>query len=189
MATSDINPAKVIHETPMIELQHSDRVSETEEQFELYRISWRTVLAIIVLSLTWSSTTYAVAGVNTAISYMVSSFPGQEANASWIANSVLFCIVTVPVISGAISDRYGKKWLMVIGGIIGACGSIVSGRASSINMIIGGQALSGVGASAALVCVAASMEIVPTRYRPVSFACMAILNSAFGAVGGPLICT
>lgn len=188
MSHLDIDSAEVTGDKPTIEPQHSEVAGDMDEPLEPYRVSWRTVLAITVLSISWSSTTYAVAGTNTAIGYMVASFPGQEANASWIANCFLFCIVTVPVMSGTTSDRYGKKWFMIVGGLLGACGSIVSGRATSINMIIGGQALSGIGASAALVCIAASMEIVPTKYRPVSFACMAILNSAFGAVGGPLIC-
>lgn len=44
---------------------------------------------------------------------------------------------------GSLSDRFGKKWFIVIASIIGIVGSVVSGSAQSITTIIIGNILTG----------------------------------------------
>lgn len=107
---------------------------------------------------------------------------------------------------GALADRFGKKWFIVAGALFGICGNILAATAKSIETVIGGQALNGIGASL-LVCtllapilftltasygadtdrqllvIPASMEIVTAKTRPYAQACTGFFNSAMAIIG------
>lgn len=101
---------------------------------------------------------------------------------------------------GAFSDRFGKKWFIVAGGIFGIVGNIVAGTASSVKVIIAGQALTGVGASlfvcqpashllrseltkAQLLVIPAGMEIVSAKNRSFAQGGMGLVNGVVAIVG------
>lgn len=158
------------------------------EALEAYKMSWRTIAAFIVLSLAWSASTGAIVGPNTSIAYIVQDFLSEAASASWIANTGIFCIVTLPPIIGATSDRYGKKWFIVGGALTGIVGSMISAEAKNLKVLIGGQALSGIAQSMLIVAVPAGMEIVPAKYRLVMVSSMASINGTLGPIGFSFIC-
>ena len=162
--------------------------SDDQEALDAYTISWRTISAFLALSLAWSVSTGAIVGPNTSIAYIVQDFPSEVASASWIANTGIFCIVTLPPIIGATSDRYGKKWFILAGALMGIIGSMVSAEANSMKVVIGGQALSGVAQAMLVVAVPAGMEIVPAKYRLVMVSSMAIINGTLGPIGFAFIC-
>ena len=155
---------------------------------EPYKMSWRTIGGFLALSLAWSGSSFGITGPNSSIGYMVADYPDQAHNASWIASAPLFCLVALPGLLGASSDRYGKKWFLMAGGLIAMVGALVEAFATSINMIIGGSALTGIGGSALILAVAAGMEIVPAKYRTLEAALMAIINGSLGIIGGVAIC-
>ena len=49
---------------------------------------------------------------------------------------------------GMLSDRWGRKPVIIMGLVIFACGSLIAGTADSIYLIIAGRALQGAGAIA-----------------------------------------
>lgn len=157
-------------------------------EFAKYKISWRTLAAFVALSLSWAVTSFAIAGPNSSIGYMVADFPGQEPNASWIANASLFCLVTLPTFTGTFSDSYGKKWFIVVGAIFGVVGSVVAGSAKSVNTIIGGSALCGIAGALMIAAIPASMEIVPAKYRGAMIGAMAFVNGSAGVIAGTVTC-
>ena len=175
-----------------VEVEHTGTTmsvfSDDQEALDAYNISWRTILAFLVLSLAWSVSTGAIVGPNTSIAYIVQDFPSEVASASWIANTGIFCIVTLPPIIGATSDRYGKKWFILAGALMGIIGSMVSAEAKNMKVVIGGQALSGVAQSMLTVAVPAGMEIVPAKYRLIMVSSMAIINGTLGPIGFAFIC-
>ena len=162
--------------------------SDDQEALDAYTISWRTISAFLALSLAWSVSTGAIVGPNTSIAYIVQDFPSEVASASWIANTGIFCIVTLPPIIGATSDRYGKKWFILTGALTGIVGSMVSAEAKNMKVVIGGQTLSGVAQAMLVVAVPAGMEIVPAKYRLVMVSSMAIINGTLGPIGFAFIC-
>jgi MFS family permease len=161
---------------------------DDQDALDAYRMSWRTIAAFLVLSLAWSVSTGAIVGPNTSIAYIVQDFLSEAASASWIANTGIFCIVTLPPIIGATSDRYGKKWFIITGALTGIVGSMVSAEATNLKVVIGGQALSGIGQSMLIVAVPAGMEIVPAKYRIIMISSMAIINGTLGPIGFSFIC-
>jgi MFS family permease len=46
-----------------------------------------------------------------------------------------------------LGDHYNKRWVIIIGSLIGVAGGIFSGRAHSIGQIIAGQVLFGISCS------------------------------------------
>jgi len=161
--------------------------SDEQESAE-YKMSWRTWAALVALSLSWAITSFAIAGPNSHISYIIADFPGQEANASWIANAGLFCLVTLPTFTGTFSDSYGKKWFIVIGALLGVVGSVVAGKGENLNTVIVGSALCGIAGTLMIAAISASMEIVPAKYRGTTIGGMAFVNASAGVIVGTFAC-
>ncbi|KAH7412898.1 fungal trichothecene efflux pump [Cadophora sp. MPI-SDFR-AT-0126] len=166
--------------------------SVTSEGNESSALHWRTLAAVIALALAWGASTFGITGPNFAIVYVVAEYPDSASNGSWIANTPLFCIITLPPIIGAASDRYGKRWFLIIAGLLGVAGSVVSGKAASLNMVIGGQTLCGIAGAILILAVPAGMEIVAAKHRTLVVTVMSLLNTccatagvlSFGAVVG-----
>ncbi|PMD22398.1 MFS general substrate transporter [Hyaloscypha hepaticicola] len=162
-------------------------LSLSDEEYQPYHMSWRTGVAVFSLAVLFGVSTFAITGPNFAISNMVETFPAGAKNAVWIADAGLVAAVSIPNMVGPTSDRYGKKWFLVIGPIIALVGAVVAGKAKNLNIIIGGQAIGGLGSSLAIVAIPAGMEVVPAKYRPMVFAIMATFNGLLGAVAGPFV--
>lgn len=48
---------------------------------------------------------------------------------------------------GSLADRFGKKWFIVAGGVLGISGSIAAATADNTGTVIGAQVVNGIGAS------------------------------------------
>jgi MFS family permease len=76
---------------------------------------------------------------------------------------------------GALSDRYGRKPVIVFGLVVFACGSLVAARASSIAALIAGRALQGGGAiSGAVLALLADVTREEVRTRAMAVAGISI---------------
>ena len=90
---------------------------------------------------------------------------------------------------GFLSDRYGRKKVIVIGLLIFCLGSIVAAEADSIYQVIAGRALQGLGAiAAAIMALAADLTREEVRLRVMAFIGMSIGASFMvSMVVGPLL--
>ena len=90
---------------------------------------------------------------------------------------------------GSLSDKFGRKPLIIVGMLIFMLGSVVCALAESIEMMIVGRALQGMGAVAA-VLMASVADLVREQYRlrAMSIVGMTIgLSFTLSLVAGPLL--
>merc|ERR1712072_799177 len=67
---------------------------------------------------------------------------------------------------GALSDMFGRRWVAAAGQVLLIVGPIVTATANTMNVAIGGQVISGLGAGLnELIALAGTAELVPTRKR------------------------
>jgi len=103
--------------------------------------------------------------VSTALPVIVGDLGGL-AQYSWVFSAyMLGATVTVPLY-GKLSDVYGRRPLFLIAIAVFAVGSIVSGLATSMGVLVGGRAIQGLGAGGLIpLAIAAIGDIVPPRER------------------------
>jgi EmrB/QacA subfamily drug resistance transporter len=106
---------------------------------------------------------------------------------SWVFTAyVLASIVTIPLV-GKLSDVYGRRPLFVIAIALFSTGTIVSGLASSMSMLVVGRAIQGLGAGGlGPLGLAAMADIVAPRSRGKWQGVQGTVL-AVSAVGGPLL--
>ncbi|OQV00212.1 hypothetical protein CLAIMM_05740 [Cladophialophora immunda] len=65
-----------------------------------------------------------------------------------------------------LSDILGRRWFLVGGQTFGVIGSIICATGNSINVLIGGSVLAGIGGAAGLLYPVIIHELLPNKHRP-----------------------
>ncbi|KAG5812311.1 hypothetical protein H9Q74_004624 [Fusarium xylarioides] len=135
-----------------------------EEPAGAYQVRWKTLMAVFALSM--ANCCAAIANTtNTIIHFQVMDLGGASKQA-WISNANLLVTLAFGPVLGSLSDRFGKKWFIVIASVIGIVGSVVSGSAKSITTIIIGNILTGLTNAGCIMGVPAGQEVTPNKLRP-----------------------
>jgi EmrB/QacA subfamily drug resistance transporter len=66
----------------------------------------------------------------------------------WVVNSYSLVFASLMLIAGSLSDRLGRKWIMLAGIAVFCGGSVMCAVAPDVGWLIGGRAVMGVGAAA-----------------------------------------
>jgi MFS family permease len=103
--------------------------------------------------------------VSTALPRIVRDLGGFQ-HYSWVFSAyMLGATVTVPLY-GKLSDIYGRRPFFLLGIMLFSTGSIISGLATSMGMLIAGRAIQGLGAGGLIpLAIAAIGDIIPPRRR------------------------
>ncbi len=105
----------------------------------------------------------------------------------WISNAYLLTLGALVLIGGAAGDRFGRRRVFLIGVGIFALASIVCGLAPTVELLIGGRALQGIGAAlltpGALALIGSAF---PPEERGRAFGAWAGAGALFGMIG-PLV--
>lgn len=96
----------------------------------------------------------------------------------------IFTATLGPPIS-QVADLWGRKWPLVVVLLSGTVGSIVAGRAQSMNTVIAGFCLIGVATSSQPLISAVISEVLPRAQRPVA---QGLLNATAGLAAFIGIC-
>jgi EmrB/QacA subfamily drug resistance transporter len=106
------------------------------------RAALTTVLA--VLFLTFLDTTI----VSVTLGNLESDISAGIIPLQWVINGYALVFASLMLIGGSLSDRFGRKWVMLGGVVIFCVGSLMCAVASGVAMVIAGRAVMGVGAAA-----------------------------------------
>jgi len=156
-----------------------------EEPGTVYQLGWKTILALLALSMA-NSCAALNNTTNTTIKFQVvtvAKSPTDAALASWIANGNFLVVLALGPIFGSLSDRVGKKWFLVGGALIGVVGSMISGSAHTIQQIIGGNILSGAANAGCIVSISSIQEIMPNKLRPWAMGVSQMIASSLVVLG------
>ena len=148
----------------------------------------RVALIVAVLSLAAFMSSLDLFIVNLAFPYISRDFHGSSLDSlSWVLNgySILFAAVLVP--AGRWADRIGRRRMFVAGLVIFTFGSILSGVAPDVSLLVAARLIQAIGAG---MMVPASLSLllaaVPGPARAQAIGTWSAIG-ALGAALGPVI--
>jgi EmrB/QacA subfamily drug resistance transporter len=106
------------------------------------RLALTTVL--LILALTFLDTTI----VSVALGNIQYRLGAGVISLQWVANGYSLAFASLMLFAGSLSDRFGRKKLIVIGVVVFCGGSLVAGLAPNIQTLVAGRAVMGIGAAA-----------------------------------------
>src|ERR1035441_8669380 len=153
----------------------------------------RVALIVGVLSLAAFMSSLDLFIVNLAFPYISRDFHGSSLDSlSWVLNgySILFAAVLVP--AGRWADRVGRRRMFVAGLVVFTLGSILSGVAPDVSLLIAARLVQAIGAG---MMVPASLSLLlaavpgPARAQAIgTWSAIGALGAALGpVVGGFLV--
>ena len=102
-------------------------------------------------------------------------------NANGLPEGPLLMQSVLSPIVGRLSDVLDRKWLAAIPPLIAFAGAVISAKATSMTMLIGGGILIGVTLSTIAIVQAIPSEVLPLKYRALANG-FAFLGGAVGGV-------
>ncbi|MBY4640944.1 MFS transporter [Gluconacetobacter entanii] len=99
--------------------------------------------------------------INISLFSIQKAFRCDSTTVSWVIVSYSLAFGSFMIFSGSLADTVGRKSLLIAGLTIFGIGSIVGGCASSIDLIVIGRSLQGIGAAA---CSPAILSLITTGY-------------------------
>lgn len=119
-----------------------------------------------------------------ALSSIRADLGASAAELQWVMNGYLLTIAVLVVTAGRLGDMFGRKRAFVLGMVLFAAGSILSGAAQSPEMLIGGRALQGVGAAPVLsLSLAIVCNVFPADEQPRALGIWAAVSAVALAIG------
>ncbi|KAH3671317.1 hypothetical protein OGAPHI_000540 [Ogataea philodendri] len=106
---------------------------------------------------------------------------------TWITSSFLLALGCTAQIWGRLSIIFGRRWIMLSSIIIFEIGSLISGVAKSMDMLIGGRAMQGVGGAGIQACVMGiATEVTTIDKKPMILAMIGVVF-VVASILGPII--
>jgi MFS family permease len=156
-----------------------DLDGEIDAQF---RWDFDVVTNLLALFTCFFASTWMLVTPSGSIGFISKAFPTESNKSIWIAAAVTIPNCVLQSFLGDLSDHFGRKGFLLIGMTLGIIGSLVASRAHSMEMVIGGQALSGCGLTIGYLAIPLAAELVPKNKRP-------IIQGIIGVFAGIANCT
>ncbi|KFY78876.1 hypothetical protein V499_02051 [Pseudogymnoascus sp. VKM F-103] len=152
--------------------------------YENRKMDARTFLATVSLAFTYEAGLLSFV-LPTAILFSINADIGPSMQINWVATAWSLSSAVVQTIAGRCSDIFGRRNFTLAGNLLGLAGCAIASRASSVNTVIAGSALMGIGSAGQQLSWACASEIVPKKARGQVLAFLnlaALPGSAFGSV-------
>ncbi|KAH7632551.1 major facilitator superfamily domain-containing protein [Sordaria sp. MPI-SDFR-AT-0083] len=148
----------------------------------------KTFLAVFAICVIYFVQIYNVVGCGAQTNTIAITLgKGSTADGVWLSSSIAIGTAVLSPIFSQSADYWGRRWFLVISTLIGAVGSIIVARATSMNMAIAGFAITSISYGAQPLLHAVSSEVLPRRYRSWGQAADLVANG-FGGVTA-LLCS
>jgi EmrB/QacA subfamily drug resistance transporter len=138
--------------------------------------------SLLILSTAAMSFALAQTSVVPAIGELMRAFDTDAAGVAWTLTGYLVCAAVFTPIFGRLGDMFGKKRMLVIALLIFAAGNLVAAAGQSLEVVVAGRVLQGIGGGIFPLCFAIIRDEFPRERVRASIG----LISALAGIGGGL---
>ncbi|KAJ6613736.1 iron permease [Mycena sp. CBHHK59/15] len=143
---------------------------------------WRFWMIFMCVMLSQFLTALELSVVSTALPTIVNALHGAQF--VWIGSAYTLCSTAFVPLSGSLAEIFGRKILMFGSIVIFTIGSALCGAATSLNFLIAGRAVQGLGAGGvASLCHIILSDLVPLKERGVFNGLIAISYTIANGIG------
>jgi EmrB/QacA subfamily drug resistance transporter len=137
-----------------------------------------------VLSLSLVMVVMAISSLNVALPSLQRDLGASATALSWIIDAYALVFAGLLLTAGALGDRFGRKGALLVGLAIFGAGSLISGLAGSVGVVIAGRAVQGAGAALVMpATLSLIIAIFPPEERQRAIAVWVGFAGAGGALG------
>ncbi|GAB7353936.1 hypothetical protein MBLNU459_g4542t1 [Dothideomycetes sp. NU459] len=146
-------------------------------------LSWRSWMVVFVTCFAIMAQVFVVVAAGSVIAFIIRDL-GDASIAGWIIQGPLLMQSVLSPIVGRLSDVLDRKYLAAIPPLIAFVGAVISAKATSMAMLIGGGILIGTTLSTIAIVQAIPSEVLPMKYRPLANGFAFLGGAVGGLVGG-----
>ncbi|KAK5655511.1 hypothetical protein OQA88_5782 [Cercophora sp. LCS_1] len=178
-SVDEAKPTATVSEKPV---DKSTAPSDSSDDELVPHLHAKTFLAVFAVCLIYSAQLVNLVGAGVQGQTIAAHF-GDTTNAVWISSPIAIVTVVLSPIIAQAADYWGRKWFLVVLTLIGAIGSVIVARASSMNMAIAGFCVIGIAYGNQPLIHVVTSEVLPRRWRGWAQAFDLISNSVGGILG------
>ena len=142
---------------------------------------------LVALSLATIIIQFDQSGMTLALPHIQAELGATTQQLQWVMDAYSLALASVVLTAGAVSDRYGRRKVFLLGIAVLAAGSLIGALASDANVVIAGRALMGVGGAMFMPGTLSIITHVFDRVtRPTAIGIWGAVTS-LGVIVGPLI--
>jgi len=149
---------------------------------ENVKIGWRSWVVVFVTCFAIFAQVFVVVAAGSVIAFIIRDL-GQPELAGWIIQGPLLMQSVLSPIVGRLSDVLDRKYLASIPPLIAFIGAVISAKATSMTMLIGGGILIGITLSTIAIVQAIPSEVLPMKHRALANGFAFIAGNIGGIVG------
>ncbi|KAI0160070.1 MFS general substrate transporter [Hypoxylon sp. FL1284] len=146
----------------------------TQDAYHVH-LSWRSWLVVFITCFAVMAQVFVVVAAGSVIAFITRDL-GDESISGWVIQGPLLIQSVMSPIVGRLSDVLDRKYLATVPPLIAFVGAVVSAKATSMSMLIGGGILIGSTLATISIVQAIPSEILPLKFRA--------LANGFSFVGG-----
>ncbi|KJR89997.1 uncharacterized protein SPSK_06110 [Sporothrix schenckii 1099-18] len=147
-------------------------------------LSWRSWLVVFITCFAIMAQVFVVVAAGSVIAFIVRDL-GDASISGWIIQGPLLMQSVLSPIVGRLSDVLDRKFLAAGPPLVAFVGAVVSAKATSMAMLIGGGILIGTTLATIAIVQAIPSEVLPLKYRALANG-FAFLGGAVGGLVGSL---
>ena len=142
---------------------------------------------LVALSLATTIIQFDQSGMTLALPHVQAELEATTQQLQWVMDAYSLALASVVLTAGAVSDRYGRRKVFLLGIAVLAAGSLIGALAPDANVVIAGRALMGVGGAMFMPGTLSIITHVFDRVtRPTAIGIWGAVTS-LGVIVGPLI--
>ena len=158
---------------------------EAIEDNQHINLTWKSWIVVFISCFAIMAQVFVVVAAGSVIAFIVRDL-GEASISGWIIQGPLLMQSVLSPFVGRLSDVLDRKSLAAGAPLVAFVGAVVSAKAKSMSMLIGGGILVGTTLSTISIVQAIPSEVLPLKYRALANG-FAFLGGAVGGLLGGLL--